>query len=58
MGFYGHALASAFRQPDLGILALLRDTKCLAATAFFAVFGTIIAVMKVGHPTPEREAPV
>lgn len=45
MGFYGHALQAAFR--GAGPLALLlQDVKCMAATAFFAVFGAIIAFMK------------
>lgn len=53
MGFYGHALQAAFGGP--GPLALLlQDVKCMAATAFFAVFGAIIAFMKVG-PKQDRQ---
>lgn len=54
MGFYGHALHAAFGQPEAAgsvgkalLGPLLRDAKCMAATLFFAVFGAVIALMKV-----------
>ncbi len=53
MGFYGHALHAAFGRPESAasfsqsVAPLLKDTKCMAATLFFAVFGAVIALMKV-----------
>lgn len=53
MGFYGHALHAAFGQPEAASVGkallgpLVRDAKCMAATLFFAVFGAVIALMKV-----------
>ena len=54
MGFYGHALHAAFGQPEAArsvgkalLGPLIRDAKCMAATLFFAVFGAVIALMKV-----------
>ena len=53
MGFYGHALKAAFGQAVGAnpIVSLLSDVKCLAATSFFAVFGAVIALMKVRQDT-------
>lgn len=51
IGFYGHALKAAFNGPERSLLALLTDVKCMGAALFYAVFGAIIAFMKVRKRT-------
>jgi len=47
VGFYAHALSATFNEKKLSFLQLpFLDLKCGLLTGYFAVFGTIIALMK------------